>query len=164
MRNMPGKHGTCESVSRKDDIMSLMVYRCKSDVPENEKVITDNETYFLDNTVPLLDERVNDIIRDIDGGTYFDKGRWIDRFGTALYWNSLSTGGKTALNIFYNPDIIFSTIECGENAHAAITMLGRGKAYQLYVHRNDGSDACDIVDTYGNHFTSIAKFEEAYYD
>ena len=52
--------------------------------------------------------------------------------GEVLNIDKLSTGCKTLLNIFYNPDIIFDIRECGENALDLIYALPEGNIYCDY--------------------------------
>ena len=144
--------------------MSLHVYIVKSDIPENIPFIEDNEEYFFEHTRPKLDSHVDTILDGIDSGKYFDKNTWIDRFGKARMWRELSTGGKTALNIYYNPDVAFSLIECGMNVHNVISTFDRGRPVGLYLHRNDGIDTCDVIDTDNEHFNSIKQYSEVWYD
>lgn len=80
------------------------------------QVVYDNEDFFVKHTIKMIDECVNGLTRYTDGAVYEDKTCFRDRFGHSVPWFDMSTGGKTVLNVFYNPDICFSQCECGENA------------------------------------------------
>ena len=97
---------------------------------EGLQVVLDNEDFFMKHT---------------DGATYIDQRYFRDRYGAYVPWFDLSTGGKTVLNIFYNPQICFSQRECGENACADI--------------KNLTHDQCDVIvdDNPDWHYTSVKE-------
>ena len=126
---------------------------------EGLQVVLDNEDFFMKNTINQLDERVNGLTKHTDGATYIDQRYFRDRFGAYVPWFDLSTGGKTVLNIFYNPQICFSQRECGENACADIKNLTHGCVTPGYIVDYDGDDQCDVIvdDNPDWHYTSVKE-------
>ena len=92
------------------------------------EVVRINDVYFNKNTVGMLDQRAGRVIGQIDNSQMLDQYSIASRFdGTRLNIDKLSTGCKTALNIMYNPDLIFDIAECGENALEVIYAMESGK-------------------------------------
>lgn len=104
----------------------ITVYKTKA-VPKEKGPVTQNDIFFNQHTVELLDERAADIIRAIDHsemvGPYAIKSRFD---GGILNIDKLSSGCKTALNVMYNPDKVFDIRECGDNALDVIYALPEG--------------------------------------
>ena len=146
--------------------MSLHVYLDREDIPEEIEVIRDNERFFIEHTMPILDERMNELSKGIDNATYLDNTRCYDRFGVAIYLMDLSTGGKTILNIAYHPDKCFSLIQTGENACVVLGTLTEGHVYDGLPNFKSGSDKCDILlmDPYSEpeHFATAQDAHDGY--
>ena len=84
-----------------------------------EEIIKDIEMHF--DTIKVRGTELDRMmIREIDGGEYFDETSFIDRFGCKLYTTELSTGCKAALCVANCPDKIIDLLECGFNARDAI--------------------------------------------
>lgn len=94
----------------------LHLYSDKECIPEGIKYIRDNVRYFIDVTINKLDSRVDKLLPLTDGAVYLNKDYFTDKYGCSVPWIDLSTGGMTLLNIFYNDDCCFDTLECGRNA------------------------------------------------
>ena len=109
------------------------------------QVVYDNEDFFVKHTIKMIDERVNGLTRYTDGAVYEDAACFRDRFGHSVPWFDMSTGGKTVLNVFYNPHICFSQCECGENACADLKNLTEGCIIPGYIVDYDGDDQCDVI-------------------
>ncbi|MBR6223022.1 MAG: DUF4869 domain-containing protein [Lachnospiraceae bacterium] len=110
----------------------ITVYK-KKNIPKGIELVKLNDIYFNKYTVELLDERAVFYISKIDASEYVSKYMIKSRFGgEVLNIDKLSTGCKTLLNIFYNPDIIFDIRECGENALDLIYALPEGNIYCDY--------------------------------
>lgn len=147
--------------------MSLHLYTTKWDVPEGETVIIDNRRYFAEYTLSKLNDEMNGLLKHTDGATYYKTGMLIDKFGIGFPAVGLSSGGMTVLNIYYNPDVLFSTIECGDNALVDIRCLTRGRVTDgPLLTADDVPDACDIIvnDVYdGTRYTSFKEFDKEVY-
>ena len=110
----------------------ITVYK-KNVLPEGAEVIRINDVYFNKYTAQMLDERAGDIILRVDDSQVLSKYFFASKFdGSKLNIDKLSTGCKSALNIMYNPDIIFDISECGENALEVIYSLEEGMVYCDY--------------------------------
>ena len=100
---------------------------------KNKTFVLTNDLYFNKYTSEKLDERAESIISKIDGSNMNSKYSIESRFdGTTLNIDCLSTGCKTALNIMYFPEKIFSVSECGENALELIYSFHEGQIYCDY--------------------------------
>ena len=74
----------------------------------------------------VMDAVVKRIIMQIDGSKVVDNRTIITRFGEARTLDYLSTGCKTAINVYMFPDICFNAIECSSNSLQEILRLNRG--------------------------------------
>jgi hypothetical protein len=106
-----------------------------------------NDAFFDEDGIIGDDLFCKDIIKDIDGAEYVDnymfKGRF-DKFGN-LDKIHLSTGAKTALNIYQNPNICFDVCECGNNALCKILKIKEGNIlWETPVALFRGDPDCDI--------------------
>lgn len=111
----------------------LTVYKKKDDIPSDKKLIELNDIYFNRYTSQTIDHRAEEIIMAIDGTILCEKYKIISKFqNEVLNIDRLSTGCKTALNIFYNQDSIFSIKECGDNAIDVIYAFQEGNIYSEY--------------------------------
>lgn len=111
----------------------LNIYKNKHDIPENSQLIMINDIFFNKHTVHQMDSKAAAIIRKIDGAV--QKGHYQILSGLnseLLNIDKLSSGCKTALNIYYNPDKVFSLKECGDNALDVIYTLNTGNVYCEY--------------------------------
>ena len=110
----------------------ITVYK-KNNIPKDKKIIKLNDVYFNTKTSDLLDSRAEDIISVIDKTKIINKYTIASQFdGTNLNIDKLSTGCKTALNILYNPEVIFDIAECGDNALDVIYTFDEGNIYCDY--------------------------------
>ena len=134
------------------------IYRWKF-VPENMKVINENDVFFNRYTSELLDGRASDIIKIIDNSEMQSKYVINSRFdGTLLNVDKLSTGCKTVLNIMYNPDKIIDIRECGENALDVIYALDKGNICSEYPLISFDFEQAEVVDKSGRRI--VTDYEE----
>lgn len=92
-----------------------------------------NDWFFDKNTVTKIDDKAKKAIADIDGCSLNSRYKIISKFnGAVLDIDKLSTGCKTALNIMYYPEQVFSVNECGDNAISYIYQLKEGNVYSSY--------------------------------
>lgn len=141
--------------------MSVVFYTEDDLVPSSIEVVKDNESYFNRVTINKLDTRVNGILRNTDACTYVDSMKFKDRFGYDLRWYSLSTGGKTVLNAFYNPDKAFDCVECGKSALIDATHLESGIFVNGVPYSNTDTDPIDVI-VDGEHYTTVQEVKDAY--
>jgi len=66
--------------------------------------------------------------------------RFFLKRGIGVSWLDLSAGGMTVLNVFYNQDCCFDTLECGRNALTDLKNLKTGNAYPDVIYNLDGVD------------------------
>ena len=129
----------------------ITVYK-KNVLPEGAEVIRINDVYFNKYTAQMLDERAGDIILRVDDSQVLSKYFFASKFdGSKLNIDKLSTGCKSALNIMYNPDIIFDISECGENALKVIYSFDRGNVYCGYPMIAFNMEGVQAVDKKGVH-------------
>lgn len=110
----------------------IKVYKNKA-IPDGMDKIELNDVYFNKYTVNMLDHEADGIIYRIDQSKMIDQYTIESRFDeTRLNIDKLSTGCKTALNIFYNQDKVFDIRECGDNAIDVIYTFDNGNVYCDY--------------------------------
>lgn len=120
--------------------------------PKDENFVNTNDVFFNKKTSTMLDENARDVIWQIDNSELLDKFFISSRFdGTRLNVDKLSTGCKTALNILYNPDMIFDISECGENALEVIYAFDYGKVYCDYPMIAFNMETVQAADDKGVH-------------
>jgi hypothetical protein len=140
--------------------MSLNVYRKLEDIPIGMKYIKSNDMFFDSETIIGDSKFEKNIISTIDGAEYVSENVFKSRF--AEYGNldklHLSTGSKTALNIYQNPNICFDVCECGNNVLSLIIKLNNGNIlWKNPILIYDGDELCDIT-MEGRHYTNIYVF------
>ena len=104
------------------------------DIADSVQLIEWNDLFFNAVTSPELKmESAKQIIMDIDGSELVSKFQIKSKFnGELLNIDKLSTGCKTALNIYCNPEKVFSIKECGDNALELIYGFERGMIFSEY--------------------------------
>ncbi|WP_367568247.1 hypothetical protein [Lacrimispora sp.] len=144
--------------------MSLNFYVEEEDIPQTSEIIWDNREFFNITTVKKLDAQVDNLLNYTDRAKYIDEHRFRDKFGYDVPWRGLSTGGMTVLNIFYNPDKVFSLAECGRNALIDVRLLTQGNVFNgPLVTISSIPDDCDIIvrdNGEVQRFTSFQTFRE----
>ena len=144
----------------------ITVYKKKEDIPKNSKLVELNDIYFNRNTSQKLDSQAKKIINEIDGATLCEKYKIVSKFQKeVLNIDRLSTGCKTALNIYYNPEIVFSIKECGDNAIDVIYDLQQGKIYSEYPVISFDMSSVRAVDNNGERiFETYEELKEWWED
>ncbi|MCM1468162.1 MAG: DUF4869 domain-containing protein [Alistipes sp.] len=111
----------------------ITIYKNKADIPKNVELIELNDLFFNQNIIERLDMRAQDIIRKIDGADLREDYKITSGINCELLnIDKLSTGCKTALNIYYFPEKVFSLKECGDNALDEIYAYREGQVYSEY--------------------------------
>lgn len=128
----------------------IRIYKKKA-IPNGMEKIELNDVYFNKTTVSMLEGGAADIIYRIDKSKMIDKYTVESRFdGSRLNIDKLSTGCKTALNIWYNPDKVFDIRECGDNAIDVIYAFDKGNIYCDYPLISFEMKEVEAVDAKGS--------------
>ena len=101
----------------------IEVYREKTD-----SVIMDNDAAFVLTKLDCDDIEMK-IVASIDKGDLVSPDYFIDRNGYKISVGFLSTGSKTLLNLYKNPDRIYFSGEMGDNAVRLLTIIPNCKIY-----------------------------------
>ena len=105
----------------------LNIYTSMNNIPKDKKFINDNEVFFK--SLGLYDRKfVEPILEQIEQGSWRNNTTFVDRFGTVLYSDSISTGSKTLINITSSDDV-FNSNELGLNAIQYLLMNVSGNVY-----------------------------------
>jgi hypothetical protein len=141
--------------------MALSVYLTREEVPNNIKIIDSNDAYFNGYTVIGNSDFENNVLSTIDKAKRTSELTFIGRTEKLgnLNKSCLSTGTKTLLNIYNNPDVCFNVDECGDNALEFLCDLNRGNILWEFPYINferDKEDCCIICR--GIHFSNMIDF------
>lgn len=112
----------------------ITIFKSKMDIADPIQLIELNDYYFNTVTSTQLDViSAKNIIMEIDGTEIIGRYQIKSKFnGEVLNIDKLSTGCKTALNIYFNPGKVFSIKECGDNALETIYGLKCGMVFCDY--------------------------------
>lgn len=138
--------------------MALNVYTRKEDIPDGMFYVNDNDKLFVPTDFGKLDF-VKDVICYVDKGSY-ESGLYFlgrDKDIGLLSLSCLSTGSKTLINIFNNPDKCFDISCCGTNAKLMLGKLHSGNIYWRFpvvIRLNGFPWECDI-NMLGRHFSNF---------
>lgn len=106
--------------------MSLQIYVDETTCPQDKKYVKDVDAFF-DLEVKLRDTAFTRlVISKIEQGQYLNEFQYIDRFGTALYRENMSTTSKILLSVSEHPEYVFCGDELGLNGHALLFRLREG--------------------------------------
>lgn len=128
----------------------LNIYKEEQSIPQGVNLIITNDVYFNKHTVQQIDDRAKDIILQIDGAVLKGKYQILSGMnGELLNIDKLSTGCKTALNVFYNDNKVFSLKECGDNALDSIYIRNTGNVFCEYPIISFAVGSVIVHDQYG---------------
>ena len=103
----------------------IRIYTKLECVPSGKRVITDIESFF--NRVRLRDDELTrEILSTVENAEFLDCETFKDRFGRRLFINSLSTGAKGLLCIYYYPEYVFDIRELGVNCRSILSLFPTG--------------------------------------
>lgn len=103
----------------------VQIYTGLEYVPSNKKVVIDIESFF--NRVRLRDDELTrEILSAVENAEFLDNETFKDRFGRRLFINSLSTGAKGLLCVYYYPDYVFDIRELGVNCRSILSVFPTG--------------------------------------
>lgn len=110
----------------------ITIFKNRKDIPF--ELIEFNDLFFNTVTSPNMKmEPAKKIIAGIDGTELVGRFQIKSKFnGEFLNVDRLSTGCKTALNVYFNPKKVFSIKECGDNALEMIYGFETGMVYSEY--------------------------------
>lgn len=111
--------------------MPLNLYIKKEDVNKTGlKLEERNDAFFnLHIGTTKISDTIKSLILNIDHSTYSSGSDIRTKYGRLVDIRKISTGYKTAINIYSNPDKLFNCVEAGDNALRCILMFNRGNAY-----------------------------------
>lgn len=111
--------------------MPLNLYIKKEDVNKTGlKLEERNDAFFnLHIGTTKISDTIKSLILNIDHSTYSSGSDIRTKYGRLVDIRKISTGCKTAINIYSNPDKLFNCVEAGDNALRCILMFNRGNAY-----------------------------------
>jgi hypothetical protein len=144
-------------------------YTDRNSIPSDMEYVKFNDAFFL--FTELKDDAVTArILSTIDKAKYVSASSFMGRDESlgALNKDYLSTGAKTLLNIYANPNICFNLIEVGVNCLRLLTSLSveiDGNVFlKSPVFMPNGDTACNITCN-GVLYTDYNKlFNKYYYD
>lgn len=112
----------------------ITIFKSKTDIADATQLIELNDLFFNTVTSQHLNvESAKKMVLKIDGSKLVGRFQIKSKFnGELLNIDKLSTGCKTALNILFNPEKIFSIKECGDNALDVIYGLEGGIVFSEY--------------------------------
>jgi len=116
------------------------VYTDIDAIPSTIEFVHDSEAYFVlcDFSKTLFNET---ILVELEDGTYLNNNYFIDRFGSKLSVDSLSTSSKILANLGYFRDTkCFNISELGYNALGLISMLDNCIVYMSSSYAEAFSD------------------------
>lgn len=133
----------------------LNIFTNRKDI--SNMLIVDLNDFYFETCTLKNDEFTKLVLNDIDYADYFDENNYTSkRKGVCnLHKSSLSTGTKTLLNIYYNPDVCFNMRECGNNVFKYLPLIQDGNILWEYpVAFGSGYiDKC-YVSVHGEKFSS----------
>lgn len=111
--------------------MSLGVFIRRVDIPRGMEYIRYSDFYFKEHLreyLPKLkmDKTFENLMYAIDGAKYIGNGNIETDFNEIASVETLSSGCKTAVNVYKNPNKVIDTILCGGNALDEIFKLNKG--------------------------------------
>ena len=112
--------------------MCMTLYIGSQHIKDKSSLVALNDAWFNNHLQEIrFNKTEQKIIKSIDGVEYVDNGKFKSKFnsGTLIDASELSTGCKTALNIYTFKDKIFNLAECGDNALQVILYMKQGKCY-----------------------------------
>lgn len=127
-----------------------------------ENLIRFNDAFFDANLLKINfdSDLVQSLISIIDGGRYIGGFSFVSRISkTSVSVTELSTGCKTAINVFTFPDMIVDIVECGINAVEEIFKLDKGRVFigsPTYIPYNKNKDIV-VFDGYKRRVMTIEK-------
>lgn len=136
----------------------ITIYKDKRDIPNGTELVELNDLFFNQNIMERLDMSAQEMIQKIDGAVLREDYRITSGInGELLNIDKLSTGCKTALNIYYFPEKVFSLKECGDNALDEIYAYPSGQVFSEYpiiALFMESVQICDkngkrVIDDYG---------------
>ena len=147
--------------------MSLNIYPTKESIPNNLRYMNQNDSWFMQHRELPDNPIVRSILKNIDDCEYQSKSTFVsNKFSKlgGIYNQFLSTGCKTALNVYFSVDdgTCIDTIECGPNAFTEILRLHNGNILLSPADVMQSDGPCDI-NFMNVHYTNMGKFLEALY-
>lgn len=122
--------------------MAVNIYLGQENLPKDKKFVFDVESaIYLVNVEGTAFQRK--VLMEIEQGSYGDSRRWVDRFGSTLYYSDMSTGAK----ILFELDALDMVINCVEIGNNALGLIQYIEDCHVYLDSNDiivPYNLCDI--------------------
>lgn len=116
----------------------LTIYRYKDLIDTELK--TENDAWFdaifLEDYY-FTDATVRSLMLSIDKAVPYGTRNMTTPYGLCASMSFLSTGCKTAINIYAFPDYCFDALGCGNNARVEMLKLQRGRVYMSELPCSD---------------------------
>lgn len=143
--------------------MSLHIYFEGVDELPDLPIEHDVDTFFMEVTLDGSDYDIK-IMSEVEKGQYIDNDQFIDRFGTTLSRDRLSTGTKTALALYHSDAVILLGVEMGRNALASVVRWCNNgylllEASNYYLECEETDYPIDVI-CKGKHYSSFYDFSE----
>lgn len=124
--------------------MSLNIYTRERDIPKSVPFILANDAVFSGRLGD--DALTRRILKEIDGAERLDEQLIRGKAGNLTSADHISTGAKTLLNIYTQPQRCFTVAECGNNALCMLPLITAGHVFwQVPVALCDHDIPCDIM-------------------
>lgn len=108
----------------------------------------DFDSWFVEQQNGVVDDTVKHLMKAIDGSEYTSGYTMKTREGRTLDMTYLSTGCKTAINVYTRTDCIVLAQECGDNALIEILQLHQGNVIMLrkpWVDIDGFDTDCELI-------------------
>lgn len=111
--------------------------------------------------IDFNDSNIRKIMKDIDNVDYAGDLMFYSKYNKrlAVSLTELSTGCKTAINVYAFPDELFTLAECGDNALNIIFGFKKGKVYVDYYIYLEGFNNSVIVRVKDKKFNVASRKE-----
>jgi hypothetical protein len=145
----------------------ITIYTRRELIPADMEYIRYNDIFFKGVSLPD-DNITNIILTTIDKAHYNSPETFIGRDKSlgALNKEHLSTGAKTLLNIYTNPNICFDVLECGADCLRLLIDLSLDITGTIFMETPVvayyGSGICDIICD-GVHYSQYEPLFSKYY-
>lgn len=152
---------------RREVKMALNLYIDYSDLNGVDYVKFNDDFFDISKDTMKIDPVVKKLLYDIDKSKYVSKTTVLTRFDEYLDMEYSSTGCKTAINIYLNPDKIIDCIECGANALEVILKFKHGNCIGHYPPALGTQGKIDVNLHYHGktkHYSELEKLLDDWYE
>lgn len=145
--------------------MAVTIFVDRNGIPDSMSIIDCNDIWFGANKDRIkVDDNIKKLMSLIDGSTYVRDTTMVTRYGEYIDMDYLSTGCKTAINAYANPNKIVDCIESGGNAILQMFRLKNGNLLveiPPFSFEDYSIDAILVAKGKRIEFTSSSNLEDA---